>query len=107
MNPRSLIMLSVLVLLVTTLACGLPAASTSQSPTATVAPSIPATDTPTSIPLAGSITGHLSYPSEYIPTLKVVAFDVTNLSVYNFVSTEMNQSEYVLQVPPGTYYIVS
>jgi hypothetical protein len=63
--------------------------------------------TPSPASLPGTITGRLSYPSEFIPTLKVVALDVTNPSVYYFVNTEMNQSEYLLQVPPGTYYIIS
>jgi hypothetical protein len=104
---RPLGLLSVIVSLVSMTACNIPPASPPQPATATMFVTIPATETPTPAPLNGTITGHLSYPSEFIPTLKVVAFDVTDPSVYYFVETEMNQGEYVLQVPPGTYYIIS
>jgi hypothetical protein len=105
MKSRSLVLFSVLAILASTLACSI---STSPAPaTATVAPSVLATVTPTSAPLTGTITGHLSYPSEFIPPMKVVAFDVVNPSNFYFVTTEMNQSEYTLQAPAGTYYVVS
>jgi len=107
MPRRFLVILSALVLSASILACGLSTSPAAQPATATIAPILLATDTPTPAALMGTITGHLSYPSEFIPTLKVVAFDVTDPSVYYFVETEMNQGEYVLQVPPGTYYIIS
>lgn len=107
MTLHSLRSLLAVVCLVAMTACQVPTAATSQPATATMFVTIPATDTPTPALLGGMITGHLSYPSEFIPTLKVVAFDVTDMSVYYFVDTEMNQGEYVLQVPPGTYYIIS
>jgi hypothetical protein len=105
MKSRSLVLFSVLAILASTLDCSI---STSSAPaTTTIAPSVAATVTPTPAPLMGTITGHLSYPSEFIPPLKVVAFEVMNPSNFYFVTTEMNQGEYTLQVPAGTYYIIS
>lgn len=55
----------------------------------------------------GSIAGNLSYPSNFIPSQTVVAFDV-NSSAYYYVTTADNQSSYQIDnVPPGNYYVVS
>lgn len=62
---------------------------------------------PTQEPAAqtGSIAGNLSYPSEGIPPLLVVAFDV-NTYAYYFVLTEQNQQTYQIDnIPPGTYHV--
>lgn len=62
---------------------------------------------PTQEPVAqtGSIAGNLSYPSEGIPPLLVVAFDV-NTYAYYFVLTEQNQQTYQIDnIPPGTYHV--
>jgi hypothetical protein len=55
----------------------------------------------------GTITGKLSYPSEGIPPLKVVAFDATSQAPVAFVETEAGQSTYSLSVPFGGYYVVA
>jgi hypothetical protein len=57
--------------------------------------------------LGSAITGHLSYPSEGIPPLKVVAFDVSTQAPVAGVETEAGQSTYSLSVPGGIYYVVA
>ena len=55
----------------------------------------------------GTITGNLGFPSEYIPPLRVVAFDVYS-SDYYFVDTELNQGTYQLEgLPVGTYHVLA
>lgn len=79
----------------------------SLSTTPTAQPTFPSTAEPSpSAPLTGTITGKLSYPSEFIPPLRVVAFSLTDGKAY-YVETAKNQPEYSLQVPVGTYYVVS
>jgi len=53
----------------------------------------------------GSITGSLSYPSEYIPPLRVFAFQVDSQNYY-FVDTAENQSTYQIDNLPTGYYRV-
>jgi hypothetical protein len=55
----------------------------------------------------GAITGNLSYPSEGIPPLKVVAFDAGSQAPVAMVETEAGQSTYSLSVPIGAYYVVA
>lgn len=56
----------------------------------------------------GSITGSLSFPSESIPSMQVVAFSVNDLAVWYSVTTAENSSTFQLDgVPAGTYYVVS
>ncbi|MEA3327063.1 MAG: hypothetical protein U9R53_07105 [Chloroflexota bacterium] len=58
-------------------------------------------------PETGSIRGNLGFPSEYIPPLLVVAFDVSSQDYY-FVDTQRNQEEYqMIGLPPGTYHVVA
>lgn len=93
-------------ILIVLLACTF-TVSTSTVPSATpTTPTIPATFTFTPEPLTGTITGKLSYPSEFIPPLRVAAFSLTDGNAY-FVDTAKNQSTYSIEVPPGTYYVVS
>lgn len=55
----------------------------------------------------GVISGELGYPSEFIPAMRVIAFDVYSDAFY-FVDTEENQVAYSMaEVPPGTYNIVA
>jgi hypothetical protein len=94
--------------LIALLACSF---SVNTSPTISVTPTesiIPTLTPETSpnAPLTGTITGKLSYPSEFIPPLRVVAFSLTDGKAY-FVDTAENQREYSLEVPAGTYYVVS
>ena len=56
---------------------------------------------------AGSISGTLGYPSEYIPAMRVVAFDAYTDGYY-YVDTVVNQSEFeITDVPAGTYQVVA
>jgi hypothetical protein len=53
----------------------------------------------------GSISGTLSYPSEGIPPLMVVAFNV-NTDFYYWVITTQNQQTYQIDnLPAGTYHV--
>ncbi len=62
----------------------------------------------TSGPASGSIAGHLSYPSEVIPELRVVAFDAVDVTKFYFVDTVQNQSTYRIDsIPAGTYHVVA
>jgi hypothetical protein len=55
----------------------------------------------------GVISGNLGYPSEAIPPLRVVAFDVYS-SYYYYVDTMANQSQYqISDLPVGTYHVVA
>lgn len=66
-------------------------------------------NTPTTKPenKMGKVSGRLSYPSEMIPELLVVAFNSQNLEEYEYIKTEINQSSYELELPEGTYFLVS
>jgi len=57
-------------------------------------------------PVWGAITGKLSFPSEYIPALRVVAFRLGDNQTY-YVDTQMNQGTYELALPAGTYHVVA
>ena len=64
------------------------------------------TSTPES-PQTGSISGQLGYPSEVIPALRVVAFDV-NSDDFFYIETIYNQSTYqITGLPVGTYHVVA
>ena len=95
-------------LLIASLACTL-SVNTFPTPTATIAIPPQATFTFTPEPAANldaTVTGKLSYPSEFIPAMRVVLFSLTDGKAY-FVDTALNQATYSLQVPAGTYYVVS
>jgi hypothetical protein len=56
---------------------------------------------------SGTIQGGLGYPSEYIPPMRVVAFDTTSQDYY-YVDTQRNQNAYEMTgIPPGTYQVVA
>ena len=55
----------------------------------------------------GTISGKLSYPSEGIPALKVVAFDSVSGQVVARIETAAGQSSYSLAVPRGMYNVVA
>jgi hypothetical protein len=60
------------------------------------------------VPATGSISGHLSYPSDHIPPLRVVAFSAANNLTYYYVDTLQNTFEYTITgLPAGVYHIVS
>jgi len=73
-------------------------ALTAQAPSITSTPSTPQT---------GRISGQLGYPSEVIPALRVVAFDVNSDDFY-YIETIYNQSTYeITGLPVGTYHVVA
>ncbi len=54
----------------------------------------------------GGITGHISYPSEGIPQLVIVAFNI-DTSYWWWVGTATNQSSYAFSgIPAGRYQVV-
>lgn len=56
---------------------------------------------------AGGITGQLSFPSSFIPSMTVVAFSVNSPS-YQYVVTLENSSTYQIDgLAPGMYYVVA
>lgn len=58
-------------------------------------------------PEYGSIRGNLSYPSEFIPPLRVVAFNLDDGYAY-YIDTDLNQTTYQIDnLPPGTYHVVA
>ncbi|MFA5874312.1 MAG: hypothetical protein WC832_10120 [Anaerolineales bacterium] len=60
------------------------------------------------VPATGGISGHLSYPSDFLPPMRVVAFDAANYSIYLYVDTVQSQSDYTITgLPAGLYHVVS
>ena len=75
--------------------------SSTPTPTSTL------TITVTATPEPGSISGTLSYPSSFIPPLRVVAFQVNGFN-YRYVDTMENQSAYkITGLAPGVYHVVA
>lgn len=71
--------------------------------TYTLVPTI--TVTPTPVP--GSVSGTLSYPSSFLPPLRVVAYN-TNGLFYRYVDTMQNQGSYqITGLVPGLYHVVA
>lgn len=55
----------------------------------------------------GTIVGRLSYPSDYIPPLRVIAFNLDTDDYYE-VYTELNDFTYqITDLPPGTYHVLA
>jgi preprotein translocase subunit SecG len=73
----------------------------------------PLTETEEVLPpaLPGGVSGDLSYPSEFIPPLRVVAFRLENGQPngdFNFIVTSENQSTYQIDgLEPGQYWVVA
>jgi len=57
-------------------------------------------------PPMGTITGKLSYPSSFIPPMRVVFFTLDN-AVVAYTDTAQNQGSYSLDLPEGTYHVVA
>ena len=53
---------------------------------------------------SGRIEGALSYPSSYIPALRVCAKNIRNDSQH-CTQTKKNQKQYKIQVPAGNYHV--
>lgn len=62
----------------------------------------------TPVPATGSVSGSLSYPSEFIPAMQIVFFNVNDPSQWWYLSTAENTSVYQFDgLPAGTYYVVA
>jgi hypothetical protein len=78
-------------------------------PTVAVSPTTNPADSTTpmsSFPQMGTISGSLNYPSDFIPAQRVVAFELT-LNQVNYVDTVAGQNSYTIDVPVGTYHVVT
>jgi hypothetical protein len=65
------------------------------------------TITVTLTPVPGSVSGTLSYPSSFIPPLRVVAYNANGF-FYRYVDTMQNQGSYqITGLVPGLYHIVA
>jgi hypothetical protein len=67
---------------------------------------------PTNTPpggVSGGIAGALSYPSQFIPEMAVIAFHTGGgPSDYYYVTTQQNQSTYQINgLPPGNYTVIA
>ncbi|MBI5935866.1 MAG: hypothetical protein HY867_19345 [Chloroflexi bacterium] len=84
-----------------------PANAPTLNPTSTLTPDAALTMTVTATPEPGSISGTLSYPSSFIPALRVVAFQVNGFN-YRYVDTMQNQTVYqITGLAPGLYRVVA
>lgn len=83
-----------------------PACPTSE-PTSTA---IPPTETlvPTAtVQATGSVSGRLGYPSEMVPPLRVVAFNILT-GEFHWQNTVLNQTNYRFEaLPVGTYHVLA
>lgn len=86
-----------------------PAASPTVTATATTTPgasSEPTTTPPVAAGVPGAIEGKISYPSDFIPPLRIYAIEVAAPGRYRVVSTEQTQQIYRLAgLPPGDYRV--
>jgi hypothetical protein len=55
----------------------------------------------------GIIRGRLSYPSEFLPAERVIAFRAATMEIEADVTTAEGQGQYELSVAPGDYFIVA
>lgn len=55
----------------------------------------------------GTVTGQLSFPSDYLPEMTVCAQSMSNYYLLNCVKTAEGQSTFELSVRPGEYFIFS
>jgi len=57
-------------------------------------------------PPMGTMTGKLSYPSSFIPPMRVVVFTLDN-AVIAYTDTAQNQGTYSFDLPEGTYHVIA
>ena len=91
------------------------ATSSALQPTDTAASTPASTNTPSNTSASpteesdgvpGVISGSLSYPSEQIPRLAVVFFNLNDGSWW-WIGTAVNQTSYQMTVPVGRYHVVA
>ncbi len=108
MRNRAALIAGILIAAVALLACSISSAPPAGQPTATEfdlpTRTLEASATPTP---GGVIAGSVNYPSEFIPAQRVAAYDAADFSVYFFVDTALNEPDFAIPVPAGTYYVVS
>lgn len=84
-----------------------PSASASASMTSPAAAAPAPVDASPPAAGTGRITGRLSYPSEYLPPMRVCAFELAEATPY-CVRTGKDQAQYRLDgVPPGDYLVLA
>jgi len=66
-----------------------------------------ATENESALEGEGTISGSLSYPSEGIPPLRIVAFEARSKAPVAALETAAGQSTYSLAVPYGGYFVVA
>ncbi len=59
------------------------------------------------MPAGGSIAGQLSYPSSFIPSMTVVAYDTMSFSYFYIVTNENSSTYQIDNLPPGSYFVVA
>ncbi len=58
------------------------------------------------IPPMGTVTGNLSFPSSFIPAIRIAFFSLTDGSV-SYTDTGMNQGTYSMDLPAGSYHVIA
>ncbi len=58
-------------------------------------------------PDMGTITGKLSYPSSFVPSMRVAFFNAADNSFAAYTDTGANQSTYSIELPVGSYHVVA
>lgn len=59
------------------------------------------------MPALGGISGSLSYPSSFIPSMVVVAFDANGPAYYYVVTNENSSTYQIDNLPQGSYFVVA
>ena len=59
------------------------------------------------LPALGGISGQLSYPSSFIPSMVMVAFDAKGPGYYYVITNENSSTYQIDNLPPGSYYVVA
>jgi hypothetical protein len=88
-----------------------PTATCPVCPTSEPTPTLlPPTETPAptaTVQATGSVSGRLGYPSEMVPPLRVVAFNIVT-GEYYWQNTVLNQTNYRFdELPAGTYHVLA
>jgi hypothetical protein len=81
------------------------------APTETQQPTPTFTSTPIepsiTPPQTGSVSGNLSYPSEWIPAQRVIAFEIGTNNYYYIETSEDQRGYQISGLPAGTYHLIA
>ena len=58
------------------------------------------------IPPEGTVTGNLSFPSSFIPAMRIAFFNIANGGV-SYTDTGMNQGTFTINLPAGRYHVIA